>query len=390
MRILHVVPSYLPAWRYGGPIRSVHGLARAQAAAGDRVEVFTTNVDGSGSLDLPVDRPVYREGVAVHYFCCGRPRRLYRSPAMASALRARCIDFDLLHLHSVFLWPTLAAAREAGRRSVPYVVSPRGMLVAELIEARGQLRKRLWIRVFERRTLARAAAIIATSDYEANEIRQLRLDLAPIVILPNGVALDYGEDDLGMSAALERFLAGGPFFLFLGRLAAKKSVDILLSAMARVPAARLILAGGDDEGLRGRLESSLSTLGLASRVFFAGEVRGAPKRRLLTECRALVLPSVSENLGNVVLEALASGRPALVTPTVGLAAEIRAHGVGVVTEASEGALVAALMDLWGDPAGADAMGARGRQWVESELSWSRIAERHGEVYARATRTSRAE
>ncbi len=46
MRILHAVPSYLPAWRYGGPIRSVHGLARAQAAAGHEVEVFTTDADG--------------------------------------------------------------------------------------------------------------------------------------------------------------------------------------------------------------------------------------------------------------------------------------------------------------------------------------------------------
>ena len=48
MRILHVVPSYLPAVRYGGPIFTVHGLCRALAARGHEVQVFTTNVDGPG------------------------------------------------------------------------------------------------------------------------------------------------------------------------------------------------------------------------------------------------------------------------------------------------------------------------------------------------------
>ena len=48
MKILHVVPTYYPAVRYGGPIRSVHGLASALAAQGHDVHVYTTNVDGKG------------------------------------------------------------------------------------------------------------------------------------------------------------------------------------------------------------------------------------------------------------------------------------------------------------------------------------------------------
>src|SRR5262249_28133620 len=61
VKILHVVPSYLPAWRYGGPIRSVHGLARAAVARGHAVEVFTTNADGASRLDVPTDRAVERD-----------------------------------------------------------------------------------------------------------------------------------------------------------------------------------------------------------------------------------------------------------------------------------------------------------------------------------------
>src|ERR1700686_3650307 len=102
MRILHVVPSYLPATRYGGPIFAVHGLCRALAARGHQVEVFTTNVDGDGISDVPLGVPVERDGVSVHYFP-STLRRFYFSPAMRSALLRRIADFDLVHAHSVFL-----------------------------------------------------------------------------------------------------------------------------------------------------------------------------------------------------------------------------------------------------------------------------------------------
>jgi glycosyltransferase involved in cell wall biosynthesis len=386
MRILHVVPSYMPAWRYGGPIRSVHGLARAQVAAGDEVDVFTTDADGAGSLAVPTDRPVDRDGVRVHYFRCGRPRRLYRSPALGRALHS--IDrFDLVHLHSVFLWPTLAAARRSSSSGVPYLLSPRGMLVRDLIAERGFLRKQLWIRLFERETLRRAAFVVATSDYEVREMRRLGLDLAPVEVVPNGVALDYGEDDLGGSAALDRFLAEGPYFLFLGRLARKKRLEELVSDVAAVPGARLAIAGGDDDGLSGKLRAAAQAAGAGERIWLAGEVRGDTKVRLLRECRALILPSSSENFGNVVLEALAAGRPAIVSDGVGLARDLSSRSAGRVVDGSREDMRRALLEFLGDPLLAAAMGRRGRDWIENELSWERVAKRMSTVYRRAVRTS---
>ncbi len=115
MKILHVVPSYFPAVRYGGPIYSVHGLAAAQAALGHEVEVFTTNADGAGVSDVPLGVPVDLDGVAITYFQVGWPRRLYRAPSLGKAARRRIATFDVVHTHSVFLWPTLVAARAARR-----------------------------------------------------------------------------------------------------------------------------------------------------------------------------------------------------------------------------------------------------------------------------------
>jgi len=113
MRLLHVVPSYLPAVRYGGPVFAVHALCSALAKRGCDVAVFTTNVDGHGESAVPLGVPGLMDGVNVRYFRSHWLRRLYYSSAMARALHEQCGSFDAVHLHSVFLWPTWAAARAA-------------------------------------------------------------------------------------------------------------------------------------------------------------------------------------------------------------------------------------------------------------------------------------
>src|SRR6266446_6383354 len=139
MKILHVVPTYFPAVRYGGPIYTVHALCQSLAAAGHQVHVFTTSVDGPGDSDVPLGRPVDLAGVQVHYFRSRWLRRLYYSADLKKRLDSMAGDFDIVHLHSVFLFPTWAGARAAVRADVPYVLSPRGMLVRELIARRSTL-----------------------------------------------------------------------------------------------------------------------------------------------------------------------------------------------------------------------------------------------------------
>ncbi len=87
MRILHVVPTYLPAWRHGGPILAVHGLCKALAARGHEVTVLTTNVHGDGTLDVPLEQPVGMDGITVRYFPVRPPRRLYFAPGLGRAAR---------------------------------------------------------------------------------------------------------------------------------------------------------------------------------------------------------------------------------------------------------------------------------------------------------------
>jgi glycosyltransferase involved in cell wall biosynthesis len=379
MRILHVIPTYLPATRYGGPIVAVHALARALTARGHDVEVVTTNVNGAGVSPVPLGTRVEIDSVPVRYFASPWVKRLCFAPAMASVLRAEIHQFDVVHLHSVFLWPTYAAARAARAAKIPYVVSPRGMLVEGLIRRRNRLVKSAWIALFERANLERAAAIHATSRTEAAELGRFRWHLPPVTVFPNGVALDDGDgidDDCGnadVSPDVREIAATSPV-LFLGRISWKKGPDRLLHAFARTQSATLAIVGPDDEGLTPRLRVLARELGIAARVrFLPRAVLGADKARLYRAARMFVLPSFSENFGNTVLEAMQSGRPVVVTPEVGAAEIVRAAGGGIVADGDPAPFGAAIDRLLADRTLADAMGAAGRRYVHANLSWASVA-----------------
>ena len=387
MRILHVVPTYLPAWRHGGPILAIHGLCKALVARGHDVTVFTTDVHGEGRLDVSLGEPVELDGVTVRYFPVLPPlRRLYVAPGLAAAARAEVSRFDAVHLHSLFLWPTSAAARRAEGAGVPYVLSPRGMLVGEMIRAHGRWRKLAWMLLAERRTIERAAALHLTSELEAAEAEALDLPLPPRIVVPNGIdpaaSSGWAGDLSTLSPAVRAVVERTPFLLFLGRLSWKKGLDRLIPALAGVPGALLAIAGNDEEEILPMLRKLAQDSGVAERVRFLGPVHGEEKAALLHRAAALVLPSRSENFGNVVLEAWDAGRPVAVTPEVGLAATVREVGGGIV---AEGDLGAALRDLLADPARLDAMGRRGEAAVRARFGWAAVAGAMEAIYARVSR-----
>ncbi len=376
-----MVPTYLPAWRHGGPILAVHGLCRSLAARGHEVTVLTTHVHGDGVLDVPLGEPVEIDGVEVRYFPVLPPRRLYLSPGLARAARDLAGSCDAVHLHSVFLGPTTAAARAAERADVPYVLSPRGMLVPELLRARGRWRKLAWMLLAERRTIERAAVLHATSDLEAEEMARLDLPLPPVAVIPNGIEPEPWDGETAtLSPAVQSLLDGPPFVLFLGRLSWKKGLDRLIPALAHAPEAVLAVAGNDEEEIRPELERLAREAGVAARTVFLGPVHGPDKAALLHHMMALVLPSHSENFGNVVLEAWAARRPAVVTPGVGLAGTVRETGGGIVAEGTPEDLGEAVRDLLAAPLTADEMGARGAAAVRERFDWATVARDMETVY----------
>jgi glycosyltransferase involved in cell wall biosynthesis len=383
------VPSYLPAVRYGGPIYSVHGLCKALAARGHDVEVFTTNVDGPQDSHVPLGVPVDMDGVKVRYFPVPALRRLYWSPAMGKALRQRLGGFDVLHTHSVFLWPTWAAARAASRARVPYIVSPRGMLVEELIARKSPFLKRAWIALIERASLERASAIHVNSATEEVELKRFGFALPAVHVVPNGVIADAGQDATAELPEGVRsiFASGRPVVLCLGRISWKKGLDRLISAIVRVPDAVLLIVGNDDEGYSGTLRELAVKEGVLDRVVFAGPVFGTAKTKLYRRACLLALASYSENFGNVVLEAMVEGCPVVVTPEVGAAAIVEESGGGLVAQGAPQAFGDAMQSLVADPGLRADIGNRAKQSLRAKYSWDSVAGRMIEIYRSISKTS---
>jgi len=381
LRILQVVSAYYPAVRYGGPIRSVHGLSAALARRGHDVHVYTTSVDGASDLDVPLGEPVDIDGVKVHYFRVPALRRLWWAPEMGRRLRETVHEFDAVHVHAVFLWPMFAAARAAARVGVPYVVAPRGMLMRDVIDRKSRWVKSAWINLVERKTLAQAAAIHVTAELEGSELAALGLPRPRVTRIPNGVQWP----------ASWRPLAAGPYAhlperyaLFLSRISWKKGLDRLITAWQWVPDIPLVIAGNDEEGYQPRLVELTRKLGLTDRVIFVGPVSDDDKWALYSHAQLFVLPSYSENFGNVVAEAMAMGCPVAVTPEVGIAPLVEAAQAGIVASGTAPEFAAAVRELLGNPSRLREMGLCGKRAAAERLSWDAVALQTEDLYRQIT------
>jgi glycosyltransferase involved in cell wall biosynthesis len=379
MKILHVTASYLPAVRYGGTIVSVHGLCRALVDRGHEVHVYTTSVDGDRDSDVLHDTPVNVDGVTVWYFRSTRLRRLYWSPPLRRMLRNHIREFEIVHTHAIYLWPLWTAARIAQQAGVPHVVSPRGMLEKELIEQRSTLWKAGLIGFIERRTLEQAAAVHTTSVREREQLDAFGFHVNSISVIPNGVTTEAAPAGR-VSEAVNDVARGGPFALYLGRVNWKKGLDRLISAMPHAGEVRLIIAGNDEEEYTPQLIELARQSGVGDRVVFTGPVHGADKAALLAAARVLVLPSYSENFGNVVVEAMATGCPVVVTREVGIGEAVDRIGAGVVVDGTAAELGGAIAAIATDERRRFEMGARGRAAALSEFSWPVVAAQMEALY----------
>lgn len=391
LRLLHVVPTYLPATRYGGPIRSVHALCRELAAAGHDVQVFTTSVDGPVDSDVPLLQPVDLEGVKVTYFPSRFLRRLYWSPPMAKALASSMAGFDAVHLHAVYLWPTAAAAGAARRHGVPYVISPRGMLVPELIARKSRWIKRAWIALVERRNLEAAAAIQATSTVERDHIASFGWRLPPIEIVPHGVDDPAPATGRPLSPDVAAAIAGGPLVLAFGRLSWEKGLDRLVAALPDAPAVRVVLAGDDADNHAAQLASQAAALGVAARVtILPRHVSGADKEALFAAARLFAMTSLSENFGMAALEAMRRGLPILATKGVGMSEIVRAADAGIVVDPTPAGIAAGLNGLFADPEACRRQGEAGRRHVVAHYGWPAIAHRMTALYRSISQAATAQ
>jgi glycosyltransferase involved in cell wall biosynthesis len=289
-------------------------------------------------------------------------------------------QFDIVHLHSVFLWPTWAAAIECRKCDVPYFISPRGMMVKELVRLKSPLVKSAWIRLIERTNLERAAGIHVTANIEAMELERFGFSLPPVINIPNGVGKPSNITAELINKDVQKLCARQPLILYLGRINWKKNLLELVRAMSNVPFGHLGITGYDEDDHSKMLVDAAASIGPDRVTVLARPILGADKEALLRACKLFVLPSLSENFGNTVLEAAIHGKPVVVSEGAGAATLVRQHQCGIVCLPNAKSISGAIAEILGDLGRAKMMGERGREAASRDYTWSAIARRMSEEY----------
>lgn len=363
MRILNVTQSYDPFFEFGGPPVKVRALSEGLASRGHAITVLTSNwglnhrhqqfPNAAPAQDSPFGRKRTTGGVTAIYL----PNWLhYRAtswnPGLAGFLRAQLRDFDVAHIFGLYdlLGPRVAAAcREA---KLPYVVEPIGMFVPLV---RNLWLKRMYHRVYGRKMLAGANAIIVTAEQEQSELIAGGIPKEKIVLRRNGVDGPPVMPERGRFREALGIPAEAKLLLFLGRLSEKKSPQLLLQAFAKVvaseapglPPVHLAFVGPDEAGMLGKLKKGAGFITPAGRVHFSPPLADIAKWQAYRDADIFVLPSQNENFGNTAAEAVATGTPVIVTDQCGIAPLLDGTA-GLVVKHDQSALAAAIRALLHD------------------------------------------
>jgi glycosyltransferase involved in cell wall biosynthesis len=361
MKLVHVVPHI--DQEASGPSYSVPRLCQSLAACGHQVEL--TCLAARGAID-GVALDVHPQWPALGRFAI--------SSSLANALRRKARVVDVVHNHSLWSMVNVAAGWVVPSSHAKLVTSPRGTLSDYALSRSRRVKALLW--PLQRRALARADMLHATSDVEFAEIRGQGFH-APVVVLPNGIDLPVLPGAGGTRQCESRTL------LYLGRIHPIKGLDRLLQAWvhlsARHPQWRLLVAGRGESTHVQEITALAETLDV-KRVEFTGPLYGEAKAQAYLNSDLFVLPTHSENFGMVVAEALAHGCPAVVSrgaPWPGLQTE----GCGWWVSNNVASLAQALDEAMQLPPDSLAdMGLRGRVWMERDFGWPAIGQKMDAAY----------
>jgi glycosyltransferase involved in cell wall biosynthesis len=372
MRLLHVIPTYKPAFGYGGPIISI-GLLCENLVAKGGCEVVVAATNANIGEDLPVhDRePVLIEGVKVFYFRRITPDHSQLSPALLRYLWHNARQFDVVHIHSWWNLSVMLGTLVCLLRGVRPVLSPRGMLSPFSLKGFG---KSLYQWLLGNRLLTKTH-LHATADAERAEC----LTLVPNwqhTVLPN--FLDIAFENTQNSAKADNNTFN---LLFLSRIHEKKGLDILLNALAQLPFAWTFqIAGDGDATYIAQLKQQATDLGIADRITWLGFVATADRFDVLAQADMLVLPSHNENFANVVIESLSVGTPVLVSRHVGLASYVVEKKLGWVCDTTVESVRSSLATAYFQLEERQRIRAAAPRQIHADFDPSLLVQRYMEMY----------
>lgn len=374
----------------GGPPQVVAGSAVALARRGHRVSVFTRETAlVSGGFDEQFD------GLTVDLlrFPVDAPATLARSYAMKQAFAAKCGSIDVLHVHGIWEGHLAQLAQVMRAERKPVVVSSHGMLDS------WSMRQSAWKKQLALalggtgRMLARADVVIFGTEEERNEGRKV-VPNVPHSVVPNGIdsaaiaRISGSLEPTELLARLPVLRTWRRTFLYFSRIHPKKGLDMLVEAFARnkdrLDGAGLLVIGiPQDAAYLAAIEQAIAEHDLSSHVAIITDLTGPEAKIAFAVADVFVLPSHQEGFSMAIVEAMAAGKPLLITDKCHMA-EVVDWQAGVVVTDNEKGIAEGLEHILGfSDAALAQMGRNARRVAAEQFDWAQIAACLEAVYLKA-------
>ena len=387
MKILHVAHFFYPCLSAGGVVNASYQIASKQAEDNE-VKVLSSDSCKerlkfpNGRYDVDVD------GIKVDYFKNISNRfklaTMLDTPLSAPfRIRKDIKNYEIIHIHEHRQTLAIIVSHFAQKNNIPYIVQAHGS-VLPFFQKEGL--KNLFDKAFGFRILHNASCVFALTEVEKQQYLKMGVDEDKIEIVPLGINLEEYENLPSYGKFRSRFNIGenDKLILFVGRIHEIKGLDLLIESFNdlinfnenednledEVYSIKLAIVGPDD-GYLSQLEEKIREYSLEDNVIITGPLYKEEKQEALVDCDLFVMPSKYESFTTSGLEAMACGKPLVLTKNNHIHDWVDGN-VGLACDDNKGSLREAIEKVLFDEDLAKLFGKKGKDLINEKYNWDII------------------
>ena len=335
MNILVVIPYYVPAYSYGGPVFSSHSLNKNLAAKGHKVTVVTTD-----SYDASSRNSIQKEkidGVKIIRFrnlsnFLAKNYNAYLPFGFKKWIKNNLKNYDIVHCHDFFTYQNIIISKYAKTYNIPYIIQPHGVLGKGHIKSKNSFLKLFILKRFKR-VLKHTKYIIALTETEKNGIQRFVKNSKKIRVIPNGInSVEFrkiSKIDLHKKYNLP---SDAKLLFYFGRVQAVKGINYIIEMLSKLQSSssqfnfHFFIIGPDEGGEKARLEKLIKKYQFEKKITFVGQLDGELKKQFIKSCDLYIFLSKGEGLPMTILEVSGLGIPSMLSKECNVPEIAKANG----------------------------------------------------------------
>lgn len=375
MKILEFTPYFIPY--IGGQEKYVHNLCKYLVRSGHDVTVITSNIPKGNKHEINNGIKIFR------YFCLGTILRNPITPGFIF-LKSKIANYDIVHIHNEHSTSALLAAVYRLNVDVPLVVTCHGQL--KFGDSIKNFIEKIYSRLFGKMIFKISDLIIALSESDKKYIISLGIPSEKIKVIPNAIDKYQYQYQSGQISDVEfqnfknkYILSDKKIVLFVGQVIKRKGIEYLLKAIPivvknySINEIQFVIIGNGDMLIDAK--KLCYSLGIENHVLFLSDINNKDLEKFYFISDIFVLPSLSEGLPTVILEAMYFGVPVIASDIPGINDYFSETAI-LVPPRNEREIAYSILRVFTDKKDVKELSKKGKEFIDSKFSWDKIAQEY--------------